>query len=172
MTLLESSLWECRKDFTAYAEECFREFGDRVLYWTTVNEPNIFAIGGYDQGIVPPQRCSFPFGFNCSRGNSSSEPYIALHHILLSHASATRLYRKKYRVIFNFFIPCAQLSIFLMTQTIIWFSKKNLHLHQSYIKVVFALNLHVFSRCQFRPWLCKMDFNGNTHWCRASSMVI
>ncbi|XP_044502658.1 beta-glucosidase 11-like [Mangifera indica] len=85
------------KDFTAYAEECFREFGDRVLYWTTVNEPNIFAIGGYDQGIVPPQRCSFPFGFNCSRGNSSSEPYIALHHILLSHASATRLYRKKYR---------------------------------------------------------------------------
>ncbi|XP_031264389.1 beta-glucosidase 11-like [Pistacia vera] len=85
------------KDFTAYAEVCFREFGNRISYWTTVNEPNVFVLGGYDQGYVPPQRCSFPFGFNCSRGNSTSEPYMALHHILLAHASATRLYRNKYQ---------------------------------------------------------------------------
>lgn len=45
---------DCRKDFTAYADVCFREFGDRVLHWTTVNEANIFALGGYDQGIIPP----------------------------------------------------------------------------------------------------------------------
>lgn len=48
----------CRKDFTAYADVCFREFGDRVKHWTTVNEGNVFAVGGYDTGFLPPQRCS------------------------------------------------------------------------------------------------------------------
>ncbi|KAL7200447.1 hypothetical protein ACSBR1_032386 [Camellia fascicularis] len=92
--------WLSRKmvgDFTAYAEVCFREFGDRVLHWTTVNEGNIFVIGGYDMGSIPPQRCSAPFGINCSKGNSSTEPYIAAHHILLAHSSAARLYKKKYQ---------------------------------------------------------------------------
>ncbi|KAJ7961780.1 Beta-glucosidase [Quillaja saponaria] len=85
------------KDFTEYADLCFRTFGDRVKYWTTVNEINVFALGGYDRGILPPQRCSSPFGVNCSRGNSSTEPYMATHHILLAHGSAARLYRKKYQ---------------------------------------------------------------------------
>ncbi|KAJ6729459.1 hypothetical protein OIU85_020380 [Salix viminalis] len=64
------------KDFTAYADVCFREFGDRVSHWTTVNEPNVFAIGGYDTGMAPPKRS---------------------HHMLLAHASAARLYREKYQ---------------------------------------------------------------------------
>ncbi|XP_038708906.1 beta-glucosidase 11-like isoform X2 [Tripterygium wilfordii] len=85
------------KDFTAYADMCFRAFGDRVSYWTTLNEPNIFALGSYGQGITPPGRCSAPFGVNCIKGNSSTEPYLALHHMLLAHASAARLYRKKYQ---------------------------------------------------------------------------
>ncbi|OIW00832.1 hypothetical protein TanjilG_12236 [Lupinus angustifolius] len=72
------------KDFIAYADVCFREFGDRVKYWTTVNEGNVFAIGGYDAGFVPPQRCS-PFStqsliYNCSGGNSSTEPYLDRQH--------------------------------------------------------------------------------------------
>ncbi|KAL7217180.1 hypothetical protein ACSBR1_028984 [Camellia fascicularis] len=93
--------WLSRKmvgDFIAYAEVCFREFGDRVLHWTTVNEGNVFVIGGYDIGGIPPQRCSAPFGINCSKGNSSTEPYIAAHHILLAHSSAARLYKQKYQV--------------------------------------------------------------------------
>ncbi|KAK7270205.1 hypothetical protein RIF29_23178 [Crotalaria pallida] len=86
------------KDFTNYADACFREFGDRVLYWTTVNEPNVFATGGYDQGITPPKRCSAPFCItNSTRGNSTYEPYLVVHHILLAHSSATRLYRTKYK---------------------------------------------------------------------------
>ncbi|XWS31722.1 hypothetical protein CRYUN_Cryun23aG0100300 [Craigia yunnanensis] len=92
------------KDFTAYADGCFREFGDRVSNWITVNEPNVFAIGGYDQGIIPPRHCSSPFGINCTRGNSSSEPYIAVHNILLAHASAARLYKRKYQEKHNGFI--------------------------------------------------------------------
>ncbi|XP_016647167.1 PREDICTED: beta-glucosidase 11-like [Prunus mume] len=86
------------KDFTAYADVCFKNFGDRVLHWTTMNEPNVFVLGGYDSGFLPPQRCSIPFGLNCSRGNSSTEPYLATHNILLSHASAARLYKKNYQV--------------------------------------------------------------------------
>ncbi|XP_020235694.1 beta-glucosidase 11 [Cajanus cajan] len=85
------------KDFTAYADVCFREFGDRVKYWTTVNEANACALGGYEQGSLPPQRCSPSFKNNCSRGNSSTEPYLAAHHMLLAHASAFRLYEKKYK---------------------------------------------------------------------------
>ncbi|KAL5561465.1 hypothetical protein UlMin_031212 [Ulmus minor] len=93
--------WVSRKiieDFTRYADVCFREFGDRVRYWTTVNEPNVFSDGGYDSGITPPLRCSPPFGTrSCTKGNSSTEPYIAAHHILLAHASTVRLYRKNYQ---------------------------------------------------------------------------
>ncbi|KAI3414612.1 Protein kinase domain-containing protein [Psidium guajava] len=87
------------KDFTDYADVCFRMFGDRVKYWTTFNEANVFVLAGYDTGLLPPARCSFPFGFyfNCSKGNSSTEPYLAAHNILLSHASAATLYRKNYQ---------------------------------------------------------------------------
>ncbi|XP_048324412.2 beta-glucosidase 11 isoform X1 [Ziziphus jujuba] len=87
------------KDFTAYADVCFREFGDRVKYWTTVNEANVFSLGGYDSGNMPPGRCSPPFGVvdNCSAGSSSTEPYLVTHHILLAHASAARLYEKRYK---------------------------------------------------------------------------
>ncbi|OMO81909.1 Glycoside hydrolase, family 1 [Corchorus olitorius] len=88
---------EDEKDFTVYADACFREFGDRVSHWITINEANIFAVGGYDQGIVPPRHCSSPFGINCTKGNSQSEPYIAVHNMLLAHASAAKLYKKKYQ---------------------------------------------------------------------------
>ena len=101
--MTESSECQRRKDFTTYADVCFREFGDRVSYWITVNEPNVFAIGGYDQGLIPPRHCSSPFGINCTRGDSSSEPYIAVHNILLAHASAARLYKRKYQVISKVF---------------------------------------------------------------------
>ncbi|KAJ9696518.1 hypothetical protein PVL29_008638 [Vitis rotundifolia] len=86
------------KDFTEFADVCFREFGDRVSHWTTLNEGNVFVLAGYDMGSLPPQRCSPPFGYRpCTKGNSSFEPYIAGHHLLLAHASAARLYKKKYQ---------------------------------------------------------------------------
>ncbi|XP_055962124.1 hydroxyisourate hydrolase-like isoform X3 [Mercurialis annua] len=85
------------KDFTDFADVCFREFGDRVSYWTTLNEPNVYVIGGYDTGTSPPRRCSSPFGSNCTEGNSSTEPYLAAHHILMAHGSVVRLYREKYQ---------------------------------------------------------------------------
>nr|XP_024933458.1 beta-glucosidase 11-like isoform X2 [Ziziphus jujuba var. spinosa] len=92
-------LCEWRGDFIAYADVCFREFGDRVLYWTTVNEANVFAYGGYDVGVTPPQRCSPPFeSLNCTRGNSTLEPHLVAHNILLAHASTVSLYRQNIRI--------------------------------------------------------------------------
>ncbi|KAM0954378.1 putative beta-glucosidase [Dioscorea sansibarensis] len=85
-------------DFTAYADVCFREFGDRVSHWTTMVEVNIMSMASYDTGFFPPQRCSYPFGTtNCSAGNSSTEPYIATHNALLAHASIFHLYKTKYQ---------------------------------------------------------------------------
>ncbi|KAL5701270.1 hypothetical protein ACHQM5_026624 [Ranunculus cassubicifolius] len=85
------------EDFTAYAEVCFREFGDRVSHWTTINEPNVMMLGSYDSGQLPPQRCSPPGIFNCTAGNSSIEPYIAMHNLLIAHASVVAVYREKYQ---------------------------------------------------------------------------
>ncbi|KAG8067828.1 hypothetical protein GUJ93_ZPchr0005g15544 [Zizania palustris] len=85
------------EDFTAYADVCFREFGDRVTHWTTLDEPNVLSIAAYDNGLFPPNRCSPPFGTNCTAGNSTVEPYVAAHHSILAHASVARLYRDKYQ---------------------------------------------------------------------------
>ena len=76
---------------------CFKEFGDRVKYWVTINEPNLFTIGGYATGTKAPGRCSNYVG-NCTYGNSGIEPYIVGHNLLLSHAAAVKLYKKKYQV--------------------------------------------------------------------------
>ncbi|KAL3718510.1 hypothetical protein ACJRO7_003610 [Eucalyptus globulus] len=101
------------KDFVEYADACFKIFGDRVKYWTTFNEANIFSMAGYDLGFLPPNRCSSPFGyFNCTRGDSSLEPYMAAHNILMSHASATRLYRKKYQNIQKGYVGLNLLSFY------------------------------------------------------------
>ncbi|XP_042520769.1 beta-glucosidase 13-like isoform X2 [Macadamia integrifolia] len=78
-------------DFQGYADICFKEFGDRVKHWITLNEPVSYVIG-YNEGTLAPGRCS-----NCSKGNSSTEPYLVGHHQLLAHAAAVNLYRDKYQ---------------------------------------------------------------------------
>ncbi|XP_075644782.1 beta-glucosidase 17-like isoform X2 [Castanea sativa] len=83
-------------DYRNYVDVCFKEFGDRVKYWVTINEPNIFTIGGYVTGVDAPGRCSNYVG-NCTYGNSGTEPYIVGHNLLLSHAIAVKLYREKYQ---------------------------------------------------------------------------
>ncbi|RDX98303.1 Beta-glucosidase 11, partial [Mucuna pruriens] len=114
---MEDGLVEELKDFTTYADVCFREFGDRVKYWTTVNEANVCAMAGYDAGDLPPQRCSPSNKNNCSRGNSSTEPYLAAHHMLLAHASAVRLYKKKYKDMQHGFIGFNLLTFGLIPQS-------------------------------------------------------
>jgi beta-glucosidase len=87
-----------------YAGVCFAAFGDRVKKWATFDEANDFIAWGYAATWAAPGRCSpgilrgapGHYYFNCSSGNSSTEPYIAAHHLLLAHASAVHLYRTAY----------------------------------------------------------------------------
>ncbi|CAA2973762.1 beta-glucosidase 18-like [Olea europaea subsp. europaea] len=83
-------------DFVHFAETCFKSFGDRVKYWSSINEPNLFGILGFEIGICPPARCSPPFG-NCPHGNSDIEPLIAVHNMLLAHAKAANLDHMKFK---------------------------------------------------------------------------
>ncbi|XP_043692665.1 beta-glucosidase 13-like [Telopea speciosissima] len=83
------------EDFQDFAELCFKEFGDRVKHWITLNEPAVFILG-YSQPTCPPGRCSKSVG-DCSAGNSATEPYLVAHHLLLAHAAAVKLYRDKYQ---------------------------------------------------------------------------
>ncbi|KAB1224890.1 Beta-glucosidase 17 [Morella rubra] len=100
--LLCNAYWD---DYRDYADFCFKEFGDRVKFWTTFNEPHTFAEKGYATGTNAPGRCSNYSG-NCTFGNSGTEPYIVGHHILLSHAAAVRLYREKYQLLSSFPFTC------------------------------------------------------------------
>ncbi|KAL5990477.1 hypothetical protein ACLOJK_011379 [Asimina triloba] len=94
--LNEGQIENFREDFAYFAEVCFNAFGDRVKYWVTFNEPNTVVKLGYLSGTYPPAHCSAPFGC-CKAGVSAIEPYIAAHNIILSHATTTEIYRKKYQ---------------------------------------------------------------------------
>ncbi|XP_048235089.1 putative beta-glucosidase 41 isoform X1 [Ricinus communis] len=85
------------KDFEHYAFTCFQAFGDRVKHWITFNEPHGFSIQGYDTGIQAPGRCSVLGHLLCKTGNSSVEPYVVAHNILLSHAAAYRSYQLNFK---------------------------------------------------------------------------
>ncbi|VFQ92253.1 unnamed protein product [Cuscuta campestris] len=84
-------------DFAAYAETCFQKFGDRVDHWITINEPHTISVQGYDVGLQAPGRCSIFPRFICKAGNSSTEPYIVAHNLILAHATATDIYKRKYQ---------------------------------------------------------------------------
>ncbi|OIT33098.1 beta-glucosidase 18 [Nicotiana attenuata] len=86
-----------QEEFVRFAETCFMSFGDRVKYWVTINEPNLFAEFAYMNGITPPSHCSPPFG-KCSSGNSDTEPLLAVHNSILAHAKAVKLYRHHFQV--------------------------------------------------------------------------
>ncbi|MED6201879.1 beta-glucosidase, partial [Stylosanthes scabra] len=85
------------KDFTDFAELCFKAFGDRVKLWITLNGPSILSKLGYAIGKYAPGRCSSWLNLNCTGGDSATEPYIVTHHLLLAHASAVKVFREKYQ---------------------------------------------------------------------------
>ena len=75
------------EDFAAYADACFELF-PQVKTWTTFNEPLTFVGGGYGTGVMAPGRCSDRS--RCIAGDSETEPLLAAHHVLLSHAHAAQ----------------------------------------------------------------------------------
>jgi beta-galactosidase len=71
--------------FAAYADVCFKAFGDRVKNWITINEAWVVAILGYGHGVFAPGK------------KSGYLPYIAGHNLLKAHGKAVDIYRKKYQ---------------------------------------------------------------------------
>ncbi|MCH2740640.1 family 1 glycosylhydrolase, partial [Listeria monocytogenes] len=50
--------WESSQvieDFTNYSTTLFKRYGDRVKYWVSFNEQNIFFGMGYGQALHPPK---------------------------------------------------------------------------------------------------------------------
>ncbi|CAL1391182.1 unnamed protein product [Linum trigynum] len=84
-------------DFAAYTDVCFKLFGDRVKHWITLNEPLTYTKDGYVTGDFAPGRCSKSINPNCTKGDSSTEPYLVTHYQLLAHAAAVKVYREKYK---------------------------------------------------------------------------
>ena len=92
-----------RNHFKDYAELCYKEFGDRVKHWITLNEPHSYSNDGYVNGNSAPGRCSEWQNRNCTGGDSGIEPYLVSHHQLLSHAAAVKVYKEKYQVTYKFY---------------------------------------------------------------------
>ncbi|CAN1344094.1 Beta-glucosidase 24 [Linum perenne] len=84
-------------DFREFANICFREYGDRVKHWITINEPHSIARGAYSEGEMAPGRCTSTPERKCEHGNSGTEPYIVAHNLLLAHAAAAQLYKENYQ---------------------------------------------------------------------------
>nr|VDD16339.1 unnamed protein product [Brassica oleracea] len=66
-----------KNDFRDYADICFKNFGDRVKHWMTLNEPLTVVQQGYVAGVMAPGRCSKFTNPNCTAGDGATEPYIA-----------------------------------------------------------------------------------------------
>jgi beta-glucosidase len=118
-------MWACvlifSDDFRNYAELCFKEFGDRVKHWITINEPYTFSDGGYATGTLAPGRCSSWQNLNCTGGDSGTEPYLVTHNLLLAHAAGVQVYKQKYQV------PLANIAHFyyvMSYRTITHYQKK------------------------------------------------
>ncbi|CAE6009266.1 unnamed protein product [Arabidopsis arenosa] len=88
---------EIVNDFRDYADICFKNFGDRVKHWMTLNEPLTVVQQGYVAGVMAPGRCSKFTNPNCTAGNGATEPYIVGHNLILAHGEAVKVYRKKYK---------------------------------------------------------------------------
>ncbi|KAF3579200.1 hypothetical protein DY000_02035974 [Brassica cretica] len=88
---------EIVNDFRDYADICFKNFGDRVKHWMTLNEPLTVVQQGYVAGVMAPGRCSKFTNPNCTAGDGATEPYIVGHNLILAHGAAVEVYRKKYK---------------------------------------------------------------------------
>ncbi|MEW5817846.1 MAG: family 1 glycosylhydrolase, partial [Spirochaetota bacterium] len=82
-----------------YSEVLFREFGDRVKNWVTINEPFVYAVDGYVLGDMPP-----------GHKNDLKNMFRVSHFLLLSHANIVKSFRNEVK---NGKIGIAQAQIWI-----------------------------------------------------------
>ncbi|XP_038072995.1 lactase-phlorizin hydrolase-like [Patiria miniata] len=72
--------------FNDYARVCFENFGDRVPFWITFNEPWIFTLLGYGTTMFAPGNVVDP----------SVKIYTVGRHIILAHATAYHTFQREF----------------------------------------------------------------------------
>ncbi|KAJ4446065.1 hypothetical protein ANN_12756, partial [Periplaneta americana] len=72
--------------FENYARILFLNFGDRVKWWNTINEPTSIALG-----------YSLPIGYAPNLITPGHGEYLVIHTVLLAHARAYRLYEREFK---------------------------------------------------------------------------
>jgi 6-phospho-beta-galactosidase len=83
--LFDKGDWLCEENitnFVNFAEVCFKEYGDKVNKWITINEPWSVVCGQYIIGHFPP---------NIKYDISSA--IRAMHNMMLAHAKVVNLYK-------------------------------------------------------------------------------
>jgi beta-glucosidase len=82
-------------DFANYARVVFEAFGSKVKQWITFNEPWCSSVLGYNNGSFAPghtsDRTKSPVG------DSSTEPWIVGHSLLVAHGAAVKIYRDEFK---------------------------------------------------------------------------
>ena len=84
-SIYEAGGWENRnivEQFVEYARICFEEYGQKVNYWVTINEPNYETLCCYGFGNYPPNV------------KDLSRRWRAMHHMLLASARAVAVFRE------------------------------------------------------------------------------
>ncbi|WP_144599948.1 family 1 glycosylhydrolase, partial [Siminovitchia fortis] len=66
--------------FERYAEVLFKEYGQKVKYWLTINEQNMMILHGSALGTLDP-----------NLENPKKELYQQNHHMLIAQAKAMTL---------------------------------------------------------------------------------
>ncbi|CAD0106445.1 unnamed protein product [Aureobasidium uvarum] len=82
-------------DFEQYSRTIFQALGDKVKYWVTFNEPWCSSILGYNEGAFAPGRTSNRS--KSSVGDSSTEPWLVGHNLLIAHGAAVKTYRDEFK---------------------------------------------------------------------------
>jgi beta-glucosidase/6-phospho-beta-glucosidase/beta-galactosidase len=69
------------KAFEHFSKVCFDEFGDKITYWTTFNEPKWFVVNGYFIGNYPPGL------------QDVQKTMIGAYHVMYASALSVRVFR-------------------------------------------------------------------------------
>lgn len=92
--------------FADYARIMFDRLGDRVVFWSTHNEPHVISYLGYGNGIFAPGIAD------------RSQAYQTIHHLLLAHGKAVQAFRQgNYRgeigivIYFGNYVPASESEV-------------------------------------------------------------
>ncbi|KAK2799272.1 hypothetical protein FQN50_008548 [Emmonsiellopsis sp. PD_5] len=82
-------------DYANYARVVFKALSPKVKHWITFNEPWCSSILGYSTGLFAPGRTSDRT--KSAEGDSSREPWIVGHSLLVAHGAAVKIYREEFK---------------------------------------------------------------------------